>query len=101
MDTSSKTSAYIGDTITYKNCIMHIKAQFITCLEQHTRARLATGASLIFIMRATVYFLYLASHFANTGHHPTMNLMDSFYRDGSTRHPRLVSTNDDAMASLR
>src|SRR5258708_34407822 len=100
MNTSGKSGTYIADAVTNNYCITHIQVQFITRSQQHTGARFATGAILVFTMRAKVYLFYLASHCVNRSYHLAMNFIHRFDRNTPPAYSRLVSTSTDPFAAL-
>src|SRR5260370_40981434 len=100
MNTSSTASSYISYAISNKYRVMHINAQFITRLQQHTRAGLAAGTIPISIMRAVVNLLNFTANVTDALYHPTMNFFNSFYGYSATRYTCLIRTHNDAMTSL-
>src|SRR5260221_11081633 len=80
MNTNGKSGTYIADAVTNNYCITHIQVQLVTRSQQHTGARFATGAILIFTMRAKGYSLYLTSHSINGSYHLAINFIHSFNR---------------------
>src|SRR5215469_2178544 len=100
MNTGGKAGTHIADTVTNNYGVVHIQVQFITRSQQHTGARFATGAILIFPMRAKVYSLYLTSHLVYRSYHFAMNFIHRFDRNTSTGYSGLICTHNDAVARL-
>jgi predicted lipase len=77
--TGRQTSPHIGYTITDKNGVTQIDAQFIPCSQQHTWARLAAEAILVFPMGTIIDLLNRPTKFSNFSEHTAMYFFDGLY----------------------
>src|SRR5260370_6854053 len=100
MNMEGKFGRDITDTVTNNSRVTPIEVQLITRSQQHTGARFATGAILIFTMRAKIYLFYLTSHCVNRSYHLAMNFIHRFDRNTPTLYSPLFSTHNYAVPCL-
>src|SRR5712691_10970582 len=100
MQTDSQPSPYIGHTITNKDGIAQIQAQFITCTQQHPWPWFATGTMLFPSVGTIIDFFDLPPILDNTGHHATVNLLHRLSWDRSLGYTCLVRANHNTMTGL-